>query len=288
MLNADDPRLVARARNFDGSIVWFSPDAQNPVLAAHRAAGGTGCTLNRGRIVLCEGDTSTPVVQVKRIPLCFGGVARHNVANALGAAALAHELGIEPKAIADGLCALRNEDNPGRSNLYEVGGVHVLLDFAHNPHGLRAMAALAGEMPAQRRALIIGQAGDRSDDDIRELAWAAHDLRFDRVFIKRLDKYSRGRPEGEAAAMLREEFLAQGYRAAQVRKSQTELGALRATLRWAEPGDQIICLAHEDREGLMSWLAGQQSAHSSEKQEQQGQMQREHKGRKRKKSARSQ
>ncbi len=255
VLNADDSRLVARAGNFDGPIIWFSPDPRNPLLKAHAEAGGTTCTLNRGRIVLCTGESMTPVVPVKRVPICFGGAASHNVANALGATALAHALGIAPDAIAEGLCALRNEDNPGRSNLYDIGGVTVLLDFAHNPHGLKAMAALAGELPANRRALIIGQAGDRSDDDIRDLAWAAEDLRFDRVLIKRLEKYSRGRPDGEAAAMLRKEFLAQGYRAGQLSNSKTEIGALRTALRWAEPGDLVVCLAHEDRDGLMAELA---------------------------------
>jgi UDP-N-acetylmuramyl tripeptide synthase len=254
VLNADDPRLVARAAHFHGRIIWFGPDPSNAVLRAHAAAGGTSCTLNRGRIVIREGDALTPVVSIKRVPLCFGGAAVHNVANALGATALAHALGLGAAAIGSGLSALRNEDNPGRSNLYDIGGITVLLDFAHNPHGLRAMVALASRMPAKRRALIIGQAGDRSDEDIRDLAWAAEDQRFDRVIIKLLEKYSRGRPDGEAAAMLREEFLAQGYRAAQLRNSKTELGALRAALRWAEPGDQIVCLAHEDRDSLLAKL----------------------------------
>ena len=250
-LNADDPRLVARADRFPGRIIWFSADAANPLMRAHAAAGGTTCTLNRGRIVLREGEKLTPVVAVKRVPLCFGGAAVHNVANALGATALAHALGIDAESIGKGLCAMRNEDNPGRSNLYDIGGVTVLLDFAHNPHGLRALVAMAARMPAQRRALIIGQAGDRSDEDIRDLAWAPEEVRFDRVFIKLLDKYSRGRPDGEAAAMLRQEFLTQGYRAADLKTSKTELGALRSALRWAKPGDQVVCLAHEDRDALM-------------------------------------
>ena len=230
VLNADEPRLVARSSALEGPVIWFSPDAGSPVLKAHRGAGGTVCTVNRGRIVLMQGDKTTPVVSVGKIPICFGGAARHNIANALGAAALSHALGIAPKAIANGLCALRNEDNPGRSNLYQVGDVSVLLDFAHNPHGLRATAELAAALPAKRRALIIGQAGDRSDD------------------IKRMEKYSRGRPVGEAAAMMREEYLAQGYRATQLRSSKTEVSALRAALKWAQPGDLVLFLAHEDRD----------------------------------------
>jgi UDP-N-acetylmuramyl tripeptide synthase len=254
VLNADDPLLVERGLRHPGRIIWFSHDPGNPLLKAHREAGGTVCTLNRGRIVLMQGDAVTPVVSLKKIPICFGGAARHNVANALGATGLSTALSIEPAAIASGLCALRNEDNPGRGNLYQVGEVSVLLDFAHNPHGLRAMVELAAALPARRRALIIGQAGDRSDDDIRELAWAAEAIRFERVYIKKPERYSRGRPVGEAAAMLREEFLAQGYKARNLASSKTESSALRSALKWAEPGDLVVCLAHEDRDKVMAEL----------------------------------
>jgi len=259
VLNADDPCLVARAPAAPCPIIWFSPDPSNPVLRAHAAAGGVSCSLNRGRIVLRKGDSLSPVVAVNKIPICFGGAARHNVINALGATALAHALGLPDAAIKKGLLALQTSDNPGRANLYDIDGTRVLLDFAHNPHGLRAMVEMAGQLQARRRLLVIGQAGDRSDEDIRDLARAASALRFDRVIIKRLEKYSRGRPPGEVAAMLREELLHQGYKPAQLGNHRTETGALRAALRWATPGDLVVYLAHEDRDGVMALLQKCQS-----------------------------
>ena len=188
------------------------------------------------------------------MPICFGGAARHNVANCLGATALAHALGLSREAIRDGLCAMGEDDNPGRANLYDIDRVSVLLDFAHNPHGLQAVIDMAAALPAQRRLLIIGQAGDRGDEDIRDLARAAAGLAFDRVLIKRMDKHSRGRPDGEAATMLREEFRLQGYKARQIAEHRSELGAMRAGLRWAKPGDQIVFLVHEDRDAAMGLL----------------------------------
>lgn len=252
VLNADEPRLVARAGELAGPIIWFSPDGANATMKAHAAAGGTYCTIDRGRIVVGTGDTRMPIVSIKQIPVCFGGAAVHNVANALGAAALAHALGIEHDAIARGLRSL--EDNPGRSNLYDVNGVSVLLDFAHNPHGLRAMVAMASRMPANRRALVIGQAGDRSDEDIRELVMASGELRFDRVFVKRMEKLSRGREPGAVASLMRKSFRELGYPAGNIRTIQHELGALRAALRWAGPGDQIVFLSHEDRANVRAEL----------------------------------
>jgi UDP-N-acetylmuramyl tripeptide synthase len=226
-------------------------------LREHLAADGTVCTLDRGRVALRHGSRVEPVVAVAKVPVCFGGAARHNVANALAATALAHALGLANDAIKRGLLSMQVEDNPGRANLYQVGEVKVLLDFAHNPHGLEAMVAMAAQLEAKRRLLVIGQAGDRSDTDIRDLARAASALRFQRIIIKRLDKYRRSRAPGETAALLREEFLSQGYKARELGASNAETTALRNALRWAGPGDLIVYLAHEDREGVMAMLQKQ-------------------------------
>ncbi len=254
VLNADDPLLVARAPTAPCPIVWFSADADHPLLADHAARGGRFCTVQDERIVLGEGDAVTEVVKVRRIPLCFDGKAAHNVANALGAAALAWSLGLPAKAIKRGLKAMAPDDNPGRGNLYCIDGVNVMLDFAHNPHGMRAMAAMAAGMQADCTVLIIGQAGDRSDDDIRDFARASDGLAFDRVLIKRMQKYNRGRGDGEVAALLRKTFLEMGYGADQLEDAETEVDALHAALRWAKPGDLVLCLAHEDRDGVRALL----------------------------------
>jgi len=52
----------------------------------------------------------------------------------------------------------------------EIDGFRVLLDYAHNPHGLSALIDFASSLPATRRLLLLGQAGDRDDQAIRELA----------------------------------------------------------------------------------------------------------------------
>jgi cyanophycin synthetase len=260
VLNADDPLLLARAGQTSAGIIWFSLDQSNPVLRAHREAGGTVCTLNRGRICLGRGGELMPVVTVRKVPVCFGGAARHNVANALGATALAHALGLSHQAIKDGLCAFKEEDNPGRANIYDINGISVLMDFAHNPHGLAAVIDMAAQLPAQRRLLIIGQAGDRGDGDIRDLAGATSSLAFDRVVIKRLDMFRRGRPARETAVILRKEFLSQGYKTAQLAEYQSELGAFQASLKWAQPGDLIVFLVHEDRDAAIALLTKLQTA----------------------------
>ena len=131
----------------------------------------------------------------------------------------------------------------------------MLLDFAHNPDGLAALLPIAETLPAKRRMLVIGQAGDRSDEDIRDFAQASAPLRFDRILIKRMDGHARGRAPGEVAALLRQEFIAMGYAARALGRPKTELDAARAALRWAQPGDLIVFLSHERKEATREFFA---------------------------------
>lgn len=255
VLNAEDPRLMALAPDAPAPLTLFSLSPRAPAFSAHVAAGGLGFTVQRGRLVRIEGDEKAAFLSVKRIPIAYGGAARHNIANALAAAAVADALRIDPAVIARGLCSLGNDDNPGRANVYDIGGVTVLLDFAHNPAGLEALLPVAAGLPAKRRMLVTGQAGDRSDEDIREFARAAGPLRFDRILVKRMDGHARGRAEGEVAELMRQAFIDDGYAARDLGRARTELDAARAALRWACPGDLVLFLSHEKREATREFFA---------------------------------
>lgn len=260
VLNAEDPRLMALAHCAPSPLTLFSLSPKAPAFVAHLAGGGRGFTVRRGQLVRIDGEDRTPFLAVKRMPLAYGGAAKHNVANALAAAAVADALGVDTKVIATGLCSLSNDDNPGRANVYDIGGVTVLLDFAHNPAGLAALLPVAAGLPAKRRMLVTGQAGDRSDEDIREFARVAGPLRFDRILIKRMDGHARGRAEGEVAGLMRQAFISDGYPARALGRSRTELDAARAALRWAQPGDLVLFLSHEKREATRQFFAARAAA----------------------------
>jgi UDP-N-acetylmuramyl tripeptide synthase len=254
VLNAEDPQLMARASDHEGPLVLFSLDPRNPRFGEHVAAGGTGFTLHRGRMTRVRGDKKDGFLSARSMPLAYGGAARHNIANGLAAAAIADSVGISLEHIAAGLRALGNEDNPGRANVYRIGDVTVLVDFAHNPAGLNALLPLALKLPARRRMLVTGQAGDRSDDDIREFAEAAGAGNFDRILVKRMDGHARGREEGEVAEIMRAAFRDMGYPARAVGLVKTELDAARAALRWAKPGDVVLFLSHEKRDATQTFF----------------------------------
>lgn len=54
-------------------------------------------------------------------------------------------------------------DNPGRGNCFEHEGIRILVDIAHNEHGMPALADTIRQMAAARVVLLMGQAGDRPD-----------------------------------------------------------------------------------------------------------------------------
>ena len=277
-LNADDPVLRAHGARRSDSPAWFSlsSGAQELVRGTH-AAWLDGTTL-----MLRRGDRREAVLDVHDMPITMGGAARYNIANVLGAV-VACQGGQGGQDGRDGQVSLRggavgadeaigspdtlipidamrralrefgtgDRANSGRGTLLNVGGVQVLVDYAHNPHGLAAVAQLVHAVPARRRLLVLGQAGDRTDDAIRELARVAWALRPDRVILKEMAGHRRGRAEGEVPRLLADELQRAGAREDQLERVGTEVEAAERALAWAEPGDLLVLLLHEERDTVM-------------------------------------
>jgi UDP-N-acetylmuramyl tripeptide synthase len=256
VLNADDPLLVERSREIALPIIWFSLDSASPLLASHLANGGTAVVTADGVIVLAQGNQRVRLAALGAVPITFGGTARHNIANALAAAAGATALGIGAEPIANVLRRFGGdpEDNPGRGNLLDLGGVRLLLDFAHNPHGMSALVEMVGAIPAQRRLVLIGQAGDRSDEAIRALARAAWGLSPDHVVVKEMTAYLRGRPAGQVPQLLADEFSRLGLPEEAITRVAGEIEGVRAALDRAHPGDLLVLAIHQDRPAVLDLL----------------------------------
>jgi cyanophycin synthetase len=249
VLNADDPPLVARAENYPGAIAWFSRTKSTfPQGVPDRAL------VDSESLVVVRNDRQWLRVPLAEVPITFAGAAEHNVDNALAAAMLAAVLGLPADAVEQGLRTFKPNDNPGRGNIIEVGGRTVLIDFAHNPHGVRAIMKLARSQPAARRLLLIGQAGDRGDDDIRALAAAVEPLDFDRILIKNLDEYARGRASGETAGILWQTFVDLGVSESVMQRCTDEMEACQLAMDWSRSGDQLVLLVHAQRDAVLEFF----------------------------------
>jgi cyanophycin synthetase len=256
VLNADDEVLHQAGRALALPVAWFGLDA-DVVAKAAAASGHESATVADGRFVLQRGQERIALIPVGEAPVTLGGSAVHNVANALAATLAAWCLGCSPGAIRSALATFgqRSTDNPGRASLFDVHGVRVLLDYAHNPHGMQALAAIARALPGGRRGLVLGQAGNRDDESIRGLARSAWPIGIDHVVVKEMEAYRRGRAIGEIPGLLAEEFLRLGLPADAIDYGESEVDAVEKALDWARPGDLLVLTVHSNRAAVLELLA---------------------------------
>ncbi len=260
VLNADDPHVVAAVR-WSGAIGWFSLDAQSSIIAAARAAG-TPCAAREadGTLVLSVRGDTIVLGQSAQLPLTAGGLAVYNVANALAASLAAWAMGIEASTIADVLARFGAErsDNPGRLTRWDVGGAMVVLDYAHNPDGMAGLLAVARALcgPEGRLLVLLGQAGNREDIAIRELARVVAAAHPAAVVLKEMDGYMRGRAPGEVPAILADELRSCGVPTESVETQLDEVAAARLLVSRARAGDVVVLPVHARaaRGQVSAWL----------------------------------
>lgn len=256
VLNADDEGIVAHAAMLDNRIHWFSLESDNAVVGRALEAGGSACFLREGWLVYADGQDQREMTHVRDIPSTFDGAARYNVANALAAVSIACILGIPDAAIQSGLKAFRGDesDNPGRGNWFEHQGVRILVDFAHNEHGMLALADMVRRMPSKRITLLTGQAGDRPDKDIIDLVRAACSVGPDTLLITALPGYERGRELMDVPHLIRDEALSIGLKDEQIEILCSPEEAVEHALSRAQPGDLLVLLVLTRRQQALDLI----------------------------------
>jgi len=167
ILNADDPNVAAMAERTGARVVTFGLGADADILATDISLDDLGHASFRMTMPAGSADV--------RLRLTGG----HHVANALAAAAIAAELGLDTAAIADALshAAARSKK---RMELHErPDGVLVVNDaYNANPDSTRAaIATLAHLMSGGRRGFAVlgymGELGDIADASHREVGLLA-------------------------------------------------------------------------------------------------------------------
>jgi cyanophycin synthetase len=261
VLNADDPLVRRMRRRCSGDIVWFSlaePGTEiRDDIEAHCRRGGRAVLLERSElgdmIVVRHGRRSMQLAWTHLLPATFGGRAMMNVQNAMAAAAAAFAAGAPLHDIRQGLRTFSTSYylSPGRLNEIEVDGRSVIVDYCHNAPAMRMLGdfvdrladslGASADLGRPSRIGVIATAGDRRDDDMRELGEVAAG-HFD-VLIVREDVRLRGRGRGETAALVEEGVRAAIERGARCRQVETvldELTAVRHALARSNPGDLVV------------------------------------------------
>jgi UDP-N-acetylmuramyl tripeptide synthase len=247
VLNADDATLARQARAVAGPLAWFALDDTAPALVAARGRGEATAGWRDGVLWLRRGDASVELGHVGAMPLALGGLATYNLANLAAAALAADALGLPAATIAAGFARFGQDsgDNPGRLQRWRLGDATVLLDYAHNPDGLAGFLRLATALRGEGRlGLVLGQAGNRPDDDIRALARTAARFAPARIVLKDIDGFLRGRAPGEVPDLLEAELLGGGFAREALSRELPEFDAARALLAWARPRDVLALPIH--------------------------------------------
>jgi UDP-N-acetylmuramyl tripeptide synthase len=249
-----DPLLrVAVHLPHTAQVLWalFAREHDAPLLATLRRQGGSTCGVRDGRLVLSLHGTEHDLGAVAAMPLALGGAAPYNVENLAAAALAAATLGWPLDEVREVLARFGADpdDNPGRLERYTWQGATVLVDYAHNPDGLAQLLGVAQALRRQaggagRLLLLLGQAGNRDDAALAELARTAAAARPDRVVLKELTAMLRGRPPGEVPARLHEGLLAAGLPPAAIVDGGDEEAAALQLLQAAAPGDVLVLPLH--------------------------------------------
>lgn len=205
VLNAEDALCVAMVRRLKPrtEVVFFSMNADNPVLIKHLGDGGRATYLQDNAIIIADGARQIELLRVENLPIAFGGSARFNIANALAAAAALMAAGFSHLRIVAGLSTFVSDGraNPQRTNVFDIRGVTVIVDYAHNAAAYAATADMARAMLPRHLVGIVTGPGDRRDEDLLQIGRVCAE-RFDELVV--YESYSRGRPVGDTVDLILE------------------------------------------------------------------------------------
>ncbi len=201
VLNADDERVAAMAKDVPGKVAYFSMNPDNPLVRSHVQRGGIAAVYADEYITILQQDWVHRIEKVDRVPLTLGGRAPFMIANALAACLAAFVQGVSVEHIRVALRSFKASvaQTPGRMNLFNMGRYHILVDYAHNPAGYAAVGSFVKNWTGSAIG-VVGGPGDRRDEDLIELGKLSATF-FDRIIVKE-DDDNRGRPWGDTAELI--------------------------------------------------------------------------------------
>ncbi len=220
--NADDERVMSRAAAFRGRKVSFGLSSHADVRAEYIEDLGIAGSRVRVRTTTAAADITVPLL------------GRGNLANVLAAAAVATELGISFEEIGERAARLQPPHHRG-AVLHLGAGVTVVDDsYNSSPSALQqALAVIAGEQSATRKAAVLGEMlelGEHSARLHRECGRAAARAGLDRLIAV----------GGVAAKTLADAAISGGMKAEAVTWVETSSDAADLVTEWLTSGDLVL------------------------------------------------
>jgi UDP-N-acetylmuramoyl-tripeptide--D-alanyl-D-alanine ligase len=220
--NADDPRLMLRARAFRGKLLSFGIEDSADVQAGAVEMRGLDGIRARVRTPAGEFVLDTPLTG-------FG-----NLSNILAATAVAVHFEVPLQSIADRAAQLKPAHH--RGELLRLPGGITLIDDSYNssPAALkRSLEILAAANGSARKIAVLGEMlelGTHADRLHRECGRAAYSADLDLLVAV----------GGAAAQALADEAKAAGLPSSQVVVVADKNAAMEEVLRRVRPGDLVL------------------------------------------------
>ncbi len=164
-----------------------------------------------------------------------------NVANALGAFAVATALGVDPETAAAGLAAAAPP--PGRFEPVDEGQpFSILVDYAHTPDSLENLLRAARRLSEGRVISVFGAGGDRDRGKRPEMGRAGAEL-SDLAIV------TSDNPRSEDPEAIVEEILTGVEERAGVEVEPDRRAAIELALARARPGDTVVIAGKGHEQG---------------------------------------
>ncbi|MCD6062411.1 MAG: cyanophycin synthetase [Flavipsychrobacter sp.] len=202
VLNADDDLVYAMHKEVDCKVAFFSLSEDNPRIKEHCSKGGLAAVYEKGFVTILKGEWKIRVEKVTNIPLTFSGKAEFNIANVLAAvlAVYVRDFKTEDIRLALQTFVPSPAMTPGRMNMFHFRNFTIMLDYAHNTHGIKAIGKFVHSINAPLKVGIVAAVGDRRDEDIIAVGEESARI-FDEIIIRQ-DKNLRGRTEEDMIALM--------------------------------------------------------------------------------------
>ena len=202
IINADNKHCVKISKDVRCNVAYFSMDEKNPVIKDHCRKGGVAAIYENGFITIKKGDWKIRIEKVTHIPITFNGTVSFMTQNVLAASLATFVWGFKIEDIRLSLETFipSAAQTPGRMNIFDLKDCRIMVDFAHNPDGLRGIKDFLSTLDIKRSTGIISGTGDRRDEDLREVGRISARM-FDDVIICQ-EKYLRGRNREEMVNLL--------------------------------------------------------------------------------------
>jgi cyanophycin synthetase len=239
ILNASIDLVHNMAREISCKVALFALDEKNPNILAHCKNGGLAAYRDKkGNIIVNDGGKENTIDHVKNIPITMEGKAGFMIENVLPVALAAYIFGFDKDKTVEALRTFHPtaEQAPGRLNIIDINKVHVMVDYAHNAHSIKAFADFLNNIEEHKTGIITG-VGDRRDEDIREVGKLAAEMYND--VIIRIDEDTRGRSAEEIVQLI-QKGISDINPGLPCRVIADTKEALRYAIEHASPGSYVI------------------------------------------------